>query len=1098
VSHTVFISYARRTSEHEARALHESLGIDAFLDTSNIPPGADLPNHLLEGLLEARAIVILADSTYFTRRYCVQEFTVALAPFRAAKEQRRGEDAERDALLPIVVGVPAGARPQELDRLPPIARNAAWPGTDQPVVLAALAREQSQQAARTIGERLSDLGVREDVRRNVRAGVGIPYPRNLAGTRSYPVEMRPSIGTELVDRATELWAVHDALATQRVDTSAAALTGSLEGGGGFGKTRLALEYLHRYGPDTYPGGLFWVDADVPPDRLEEQFLEIIEVLTGKSINRAAFREAGRNAHAELAKALHETPAETQILYVVDNVPEPEAGEAPKDLSTWCPGVGKVALLATSRASQAFAGSLNPMPIDVLPPSAAVELLTAGVSDKERIGMNDWGRAAEWVGCLPLALVLLNASLRKGALTPLELQSLVTSKRPAAELDKQMTAIRGAVPEGALRGIAEAFEHSFNRLPEDARDAAVLLAHLAPAPIPIAILEAFGGALAVASVRTALRDRSFLSPAKSGNVPILGLMHRVLADFLRSKASDEGAVWQEVCEALVGLLDFEESRDPQYWPRLTACLPHAQSVFDRLTDEGAHPPINPSLIVSLGLSTGILLSALGASAQARSTEDRVVRLATASLGEEHPTTLVSMNNLAYALRALGDRASARKLDERVLEVRRRTVGKEHPDTLYSMNNLAGTLFDQGDRASAQRLYEQVLEVRQRTLGKEHRNTLVSMDNLGRTLLDQGDLAGARKLHEQALEARRRTLGNEHPDTLISMNNLAAALGAQGDLAGARKLHEQVLEARRRTMGKEHPATLNALHNLGRTLLDQGDLAGARKLHEQALEARRRTLGNEHPDTLISMDHLGVTLRAQGDLAGARKLHEQALEARQRTLGNEHPDTLDSMNNLAISLKDQGDLAGARMLQEVVLDARRRTLGEEHPYTLVTMNNLGVTLRAQGDLAGARKLHEQALEARRRTLGNEHPDTLYSMDNLAGTLFDQGDRARAQKLFEQALEARRRTLGKEHPDTLHSMDNLAITLWAQGDLAGARMLQEVVLDARRRTLGKEHRNTLHSMDNLARTLSDLGDVEGSRGLAERAEEIRRRRERKEQSS
>ena len=48
-----------------------------------------------------------------------------------------------------------------------------------------------------------------------------------------------------------------------------------------------------------------------------------------------------------------------------------------------------------------------------------------------------------------------------------------------------------------------------------------------------------------------------------------------------------------------------------------------------------------------------------------------------LGEEHPDTLTSMNNLAETLRAQGDHDGARQLQERVLEVRTRVLGEEHP-------------------------------------------------------------------------------------------------------------------------------------------------------------------------------------------------------------------------------------------------------------------------------------------------------------------------------------------------------------------------------------------------------------------------------------
>ena len=60
-----------------------------------------------------------------------------------------------------------------------------------------------------------------------------------------------------------------------------------------------------------------------------------------------------------------------------------------------------------------------------------------------------------------------------------------------------------------------------------------------------------------------------------------------------------------------------------------------------------------------------------------------------LGEEHPDTLLSMNNLAVTYRSLGRWNEAVKVFEACLEIKKRVLGEKHPDTLYSMNGLAAT-------------------------------------------------------------------------------------------------------------------------------------------------------------------------------------------------------------------------------------------------------------------------------------------------------------------------------------------------------------------------------------------------------------------------
>ena len=71
-----------------------------------------------------------------------------------------------------------------------------------------------------------------------------------------------------------------------------------------------------------------------------------------------------------------------------------------------------------------------------------------------------------------------------------------------------------------------------------------------------------------------------------------------------------------------------------------------------------------------------------------------------LGEEHPTTLISIDNMGSLLRDQGKLAEAEPYLREALEKFRRVLGKEHPDTLLSVSNL-GTLFQaQGKSAEAE--------------------------------------------------------------------------------------------------------------------------------------------------------------------------------------------------------------------------------------------------------------------------------------------------------------------------------------------------------------------------------------------------------------
>ncbi len=467
----VFISYARATGTHGAVALHAALGGAAglaFLDTSAIGPGDSIPLVVFESLLAARVLVVLIDATYFTRRYCMQELRVGLWAFQVLSE--RGGDRLGESLRPIVIGLPLdGAGPGVMDRLPPAARESNWPATADPHRLAALVRTRLADVETTIGEQ------------------------------------------GFIGRATELWRIHTAL-TLGNGPRGAALTGSLEGGGGFGKSRLAAEYLHRFGPANFPGGLFWIDADVPEDRVEAQLHGVLRTLHPGTPELSEFRRQGRDAGRELAGALSGHERRDPVLFVVDGVPEPEAGRPPRPLSTWCPAIGQVSTLVTSRFRRSLNGDIRSLPVAELSSEAAVALLTHEHGGRAAVSQGAWLRVADWVGHLPLALELLNAALRAGAVTAAELVAMAGRAGPAVELDRQMEALRGQVPAGSLRGVTEALLVSYERLSVPARCSARAMAALAPDPIPLALVMALGQEMMSRSVRADLTVRSLACAA----------------------------------------------------------------------------------------------------------------------------------------------------------------------------------------------------------------------------------------------------------------------------------------------------------------------------------------------------------------------------------------------------------------------------------------------------------------------------------------------------------------------------------------------------------------------------------------------------------
>ncbi|WP_173668206.1 tetratricopeptide repeat protein, partial [Thermobifida fusca] len=69
---------------------------------------------------------------------------------------------------------------------------------------------------------------------------------------------------------------------------------------------------------------------------------------------------------------------------------------------------------------------------------------------------------------------------------------------------------------------------------------------------------------------------------------------------------------------------------------------------------------------------------------------------------------------------------------VLDAYRRILGDNHPHTLISRNNLASLLQDQGRLVEAAAEHCDVLAIRRRVLGDNHPHTLISLENVASVL------------------------------------------------------------------------------------------------------------------------------------------------------------------------------------------------------------------------------------------------------------------------------------------------------------------------------------------------------------------------------
>ena len=137
-----------------------------------------------------------------------------------------------------------------------------------------------------------------------------------------------------------------------------------------------------------------------------------------------------------------------------------------------------------------------------------------------------------------------------------------------------------------------------------------------------------------------------------------------------------------------------------------------------------------------------------------------------------------------------------------------LGPDHPDTLTTRNNLAFAYQDAGRPGRGdRRCYEQTLADRERVLGPDHPDTLTTATTSPWPTGGRATSTEAIPLLERDPRRPERVLGPDHPDTLATPQQPRHRLrGRPGDSTEAIPLYERTLADRERVLGPDHPDTL----------------------------------------------------------------------------------------------------------------------------------------------------------------------------------------------------------------------------------------------------------------------------------------------------
>jgi serine/threonine protein kinase/tetratricopeptide (TPR) repeat protein len=380
-----------------------------------------------------------------------------------------------------------------------------------------------------------------------------------------------------------------------------------------------------------------------------------------------------------------------------------------------------------------------------------------------------------------------------------------------------------------------------------------------------------------------------------------------------------------------------------------------------------------------------------------------------------------NALSVTFRYSGEPKLAISQAEQALWKRRSELGDNHPDTWTSMNNLGLAYLAAGRPKQALPLFEFTRQRRQRTLGDNHTETLASMQCLALAYQSMAAFDRAIAILEPTLEKQKRILGEDHLNTLRTTNGLALAYKDTQQHEKAHSLLIGLLEVQGRKLGESHQDTLQTMHNLASVYGHLGQTEVCIDLYEECMGRMKQVLGPDHPDTLAAMMNLGNAYKGVMRLDEAMSLLEEVLERTIAKHGPDHPKAWGAASNLAGAYAAAGAFRqghappGFLPVLERAVKGYQSNFGPAHPDTLATQTHLAAVYGLTGRFDSALPLFEEVLELSEETLGEDHPKTWDRRLHLAVAYRKANQPQKAVPLLEQLLEMRTKKLGPTHNAT-----------------------------------------------------------------------------------
>lgn len=262
------------------------------------------------------------------------------------------------------------------------------------------------------------------------------------------------------------------------------------------------------------------------------------------------------------------------------------------------------------------------------------------------------------------------------------------------------------------------------------------------------------------------------------------------------------------------------------------------------------------------------------------------------GENHPSSILSLNGIAKCLKALGRLDEARSMLEQCVISTRRLYGDKNFSTSVALYELARLLQLVEEYDTALTMAEQAVQIRLEVEKSVEGKACPAYGNssphfyLGKLYQLLGELHKSLRDSEQAKvyfmksqNLNRDLLGGlESDDGIEAMAGLAWALESLGSRDDAAALSADIKRYTQSVYATKSPTFVKELNDMGKILRSRGNYLEARVYFSKALAVGRVVHGPEHANTIDSMEGLAWLLEVQGNSAEATKMHAEVSKIR----------------------------------------------------------------------------------------------------------------------------------------------------------------------------------------------------------------------------